>query len=74
MRGARCRARGSRGTTRLARRPTLLDGKWSEITGVALDRDALLGDLGRRFELDAVSFKPVCAAKQTIAAIHAFRD
>jgi 2-methylcitrate dehydratase PrpD len=74
-----CAARDAALAVRAAQRGlhgdlTLLDGRWSAITAVALERDALLGDLGVRFELDAVSFKPVCAAKQTIAAIQGFRE
>lgn len=74
-----CAARDAALAVRAAQRGlrgdlTLLDAKWSAITAVALDRDALLGDLGARYELDGVSFKPVCAAKQTIAAIQGFRE
>ena len=52
----------------------LLDGRWSEITGVALDRDVLLDGLGERFRFDDISFKPVCGARQTLAAVSALRD
>jgi 2-methylcitrate dehydratase PrpD len=52
----------------------LLDERWSAITGVALDREALTGGLGERFAFDDVSFKPVVAAKQSIAAIQGFRE
>lgn len=74
-----CAARDAALAVRAAQRGlrgdlSLLDGKWSTITCVAVEHDALLGELGVRFELDAVSFKPVCAAKQTIAAIQGFRE
>jgi len=74
-----CAARDAALAVRAAQRGlrgdlTLLDAKWSAITAVTLDREALLGEIGTRFELDAVSFKPVCAAKQTIAAIQGFRE
>ena len=64
----RAAARGLRGDR------ALLDGKWTEITGIALDRDAVIGGLGERFAFDEVSFKPVVAAKQSIAAIQGFRE
>jgi len=74
-----CAARDAALAVRAARRGlrgdlALLDGKWSEITAIALDREALLGDLGTRFAFDETSFKPVCAGKQTIAAIQGFRE
>jgi 2-methylcitrate dehydratase PrpD len=52
----------------------LLDGRWSEITGVNLDRDLLLEGLGERFRFDEISFKPICGAKQTIAAVYGLRN
>lgn len=52
---------------------SLLDGPWSEVTAIALDPDVLLDGLGERFCFDEMALKPVCAAKQTIAALHAFR-
>ena len=52
---------------------SLLDGSWSAMTGVALDGEALLLDLGREFFTAELSLKPWCAAKQTIAATQAFR-
>jgi 2-methylcitrate dehydratase PrpD len=52
---------------------TLLDGRWSEITGIELERERLIGGLGERFHLAETSFKPICAAKQTIAAVDALR-
>jgi 2-methylcitrate dehydratase PrpD len=72
VRGARRGPRGPSRAARLAGRS--LDGRWSEITGIALDRDRLLDGLGQRFDFDDVSFKPICGAKQTIAAVYAFRD
>lgn len=51
---------------------SLLDGKWSEIVNVPLAA-TLLDDLGTRWLTETISFKPVCAAKQTIAAIVALR-
>ena len=60
--------RGMRGDT------ALLDGNWSTILGVALDRDAVLMGLGERYEGAIASIKPWCAAKQTVAATDAFRS
>ena len=53
---------------------TLLDGRWSEITGVPLDGERLLAGVGTRFEAAQVSFKPICSAKQAIAAVYAMRS
>ena len=52
---------------------TLLDGRWSEITGVPLDGERLAGDLGTHFDASEISFKPICSAKQAIAAVYAMR-
>ncbi|HXP93245.1 MAG TPA: MmgE/PrpD family protein [Candidatus Binatia bacterium] len=52
---------------------TLLDGRWSEITGVALDGERLVDGLGTRFHASEISFKPICSAKQAIAAVYAMR-
>jgi 2-methylcitrate dehydratase PrpD len=59
--------RGLRGDT------ALLDGPWAAITGIALDPKQLTTDLGAVFRSAELSYKPWCAAKQTIAATHAFR-
>ncbi|WP_170850158.1 MULTISPECIES: MmgE/PrpD family protein [unclassified Beijerinckia] len=50
---------------------SLLDGDWLQrVHGLAFDRDAALADV----DLDALSLKPICAAKQTIAAVDGFRQ
>lgn len=52
----------------------LLGERWSAITGIPLDTAALVDGLGDRFHAAETSFKPYCAAKQTIAAIDAFAE
>jgi 2-methylcitrate dehydratase PrpD len=52
----------------------LLDGQWSEITGIALDPEHLTAGPGTAFLIEELCYKPWCAAKQTIAATDAFRD
>lgn len=53
--------------------PQLLDGGWSRATGIALDVDRCAAGLGDEVLTRETSVKPWCAAKQTIAAIAAFR-
>jgi 2-methylcitrate dehydratase PrpD len=53
---------------------SLLDGRWSEITGVRLDATPLTRELGERFHICEVSFKPICSAKQATAATYALRS
>src|SRR5579875_3649397 len=53
---------------------SLLDGRWSEITGVRLDATLLTRGLGERFHICEVSFKPICSAKQATAATYALRS
>ena len=54
---------------------TLLDGDWmARIHGIAFDAGALTAPAAGDGAIGAVSLKPYCAAKQTIAAIDAFRD
>lgn len=51
----------------------LLDGNWFEsVHGIRCNGEKLLEEDGP--ELADLSFKPVCAAKQTIAAIQGFKD
>jgi 2-methylcitrate dehydratase PrpD len=51
---------------------SLLDGDWLEkVHGLPFDRARALADKG--CDLGDLSMKPVCAAKQTIAALDAFR-
>lgn len=50
---------------------SLLDGDWLQrVHGLAFNRDLALADV----DLDALSLKPICAAKQTIAAVDGFRQ
>ena len=52
----------------------LLDRDWlAETHGAPLHRDDLLEGLGEGSVFPALSLKPFCAAKQTIAAVEAFR-
>jgi 2-methylcitrate dehydratase PrpD len=51
----------------------LIGERWSAITGIGLDATLLADGLGEHFRTADVSFKPVCAAKQTISAIYALR-
>ncbi len=54
--------------------PALLDKSWlAETHGIALDCDRLSKNLGAPSVYSALSIKPVCSAKQGIAAIEAFR-
>lgn len=50
----------------------LLDGGWSSVTGVTLDMGTLVGGLGKSYEIERVSLKPYCAAKQVTGAIYGF--
>lgn len=51
---------------------TLLEGAWSQSTGIGLDGQALVRGLGRPFAIQRVSLKPYCAAKQVTSSIAAF--
>jgi 2-methylcitrate dehydratase PrpD len=51
---------------------TLLDAHWSETTRIALRPAVLLERLGRTYEIERVSVKPYCAAKQAISGIEGF--
>jgi 2-methylcitrate dehydratase PrpD len=54
--------------------PGLLDKNWlADTHGIALDRDRLTDALGRRSVYAELSIKPICSAKQAIAAVEAFR-
>jgi 2-methylcitrate dehydratase PrpD len=54
--------------------PQLLDGNWlADTHGIALDRDRLTAGLGAGSVFPALSIKPFCSAKQSIAAVEAFR-
>ncbi len=50
----------------------LLDGAWSEASGIRLAAEVLLADLGRPLVIERVSLKPYCAAKQVTSSIAAF--
>jgi 2-methylcitrate dehydratase PrpD len=53
----------------------LLDGGFLQgAYGIAADIDAFTRDLGERLTLDDTSFKPWCAARQTMAATQALRE
>ena len=54
--------------------PALFDGRWSAATGIALDPDILGAPFDGAFEISTLSFKPWCAARQTMTATAAFRD
>jgi len=55
--------------------PQLLDRNWfADTHGIALDRDRLTTGLGASSVYSTLSIKPFCAAKQTVAAIEAFRE
>lgn len=55
--------------------PQLLDRNWfADTHGIALDRDCLTNGLGAASVYSVLSIKPFCAAKQTIAAVEAFRE
>jgi 2-methylcitrate dehydratase PrpD len=51
----------------------LIGERWAQITGIGLDVGVVGRELGRYFHTSELSFKPVCAAKQTIAAIYALQ-
>ncbi len=54
---------------------TLLDGEWLQKThGIALDTTPLLAVKAGDGAIDAISYKPFCAAKQNTAAIDGFRQ
>ncbi len=54
---------------------SLLDGGFLHgIYGIAPKLDAFTEALGERFALDATSFKPWCAARQTMAATQALKE
>ena len=54
---------------------TLLDSDWmTRVHGIPFDGGALTAPITGAGAIGAVSLKPYCAAKQTIAAIDAFRD
>ncbi len=53
----------------------LLDGSFlSGIYNIAVNRDALIADLRQPLAIEQVSFKPWCAARQTMAATQALRE
>ena len=56
----------SGGRTEVIRTARDLDGA---TTGIALDGDALVRDLGQPFAIERVSIKPYCAAKQVTSSI-----
>jgi 2-methylcitrate dehydratase PrpD len=53
----------------------LLDGSFLQgAYGITADIDAFARDLGERLAIDDTSFKPWCAARQTMAATQALRE
>jgi 2-methylcitrate dehydratase PrpD len=53
----------------------ILDGKFlSNVYGIAARTEALTSGLGGRFAIQETSFKPWCAARQTMASAQALRD
>jgi 2-methylcitrate dehydratase PrpD len=50
---------------------SLLDGAWSQTSGIALDGEALVRDLGDPLAIERISIKPYCAAKQVTSSIAA---
>ena len=54
--------------------PDILDKTWlADSHGIAFDRERLTENLGASSVYGALSMKPLCSAKQAIAAIEAFR-
>ena len=54
--------------------PDILDKTWlADSHGIAFDRERLTENLGSTSVYAALSMKPLCSAKQAIAAIEAFR-
>jgi len=54
--------------------PDILDKTWlTDSHGIAFDRERLTENLGTACVYTALSMKPLCSAKQAIAAIEAFR-
>ena len=54
--------------------PDILDKTWlADSHGIAFDRERLTENLGATSVYAALSMKPLCSAKQAIAAIEAFR-
>ena len=54
--------------------PDILDKTWlADSHGIAFDRERLTENLGATSAYAALSMKPLCSAKQAIAAIEAFR-
>ena len=54
--------------------PDILDKTWlTDSHGIAFDRERLTENLGASSVYAALSMKPLCSAKQAIAAIEAFR-
>ena len=54
--------------------PDILDKTWlTDSHGIAFDRERLTENLGTACVYAALSMKPLCSAKQAIAAIEAFR-
>lgn len=52
---------------------SLLDGRWSELTGIGLDTGALLAGLDECLAFPDVGFKPFCTARQALASVLALR-
>ncbi|HLH69790.1 MAG TPA: MmgE/PrpD family protein [Candidatus Dormibacteraeota bacterium] len=51
---------------------TFLDGRWSEATRIPLRSSTLIAGLGAAYEIERVSVKPYCSAKQAISSVEGF--
>ncbi|HZV49591.1 MAG TPA: MmgE/PrpD family protein [Candidatus Dormibacteraeota bacterium] len=51
---------------------TLLDGRWSEMSGIPLRPSLLAAGLGATYEIERVSVKPYCSAKQALSGVEGF--
>lgn len=53
--------------------PAVLDGPFPSVYGLDLDTGILLDGLGEKFEIEEMSLKPFCTARQALSSIEAFR-
>jgi 2-methylcitrate dehydratase PrpD len=51
----------------------VLDGLFPSVYGLDLDTKTLLDGLGENWQIDAMSLKPYCTARQTLSPLEAFR-
>lgn len=54
--------------------PALLDGPFPSVYGLDLDAGILLEGLGEKFEMEEMSLKPFCTARQALSSIEGFRS